>query len=77
MDVKEVNSMVSANVRAEFARYRVSPSQMAERIGISESGITKKLAGTNPFTVAELLALAEVMNVPLARFVAPPTDLNQ
>jgi len=60
---------VAAEVRAELARQRISQTQLAERLNISQAGISRRLSGETPFEINELVAIAEFLCVPVARFL--------
>ena len=54
---------VAATVRAEMARRRVTQDQVAQRLGLSQSAVSRRLGGHLPFDVAELSAVAEILGV--------------
>lgn len=51
------------NVRAEMARAGVSQADLAARVGLSQSALSKRLRGVVPFRVDELDAIARVLRV--------------
>ena len=53
------------NVRAEMARAGVSQIDLAERVGLSQSGLSKRLRGVVPFDVNELDSIATALGVPV------------
>lgn len=57
---------VGANVRAEMAREGVTQTALANSLGRSQSGLSKRLRGVVPFSVADLVDIAEVLGVDVA-----------
>jgi transcriptional regulator with XRE-family HTH domain len=53
-------------VRAEMARHRVAQNAVAAHLGLSQTAISKRLAGTVPFDINELTRTAELLGVDLA-----------
>ncbi len=71
MDDKQVavrSADVAAEVRAHLARRRVRHCAAAEVIGIGQASMSRRLAGEYPFTVVELLKLADHLNVDIRSF---------
>lgn len=64
---------VGATVRAEMARRKITQRQVAEKLGISQTQVSRRLDGTVSFNVDELEAVAQVLGLPVALFVAQPT----
>ena len=60
------------NVRAEMARAGVSQIDLAERVGLSQSGLSKRLRGVVPFDVNELDAIATALGVPVVSLLPQP-----
>jgi transcriptional regulator with XRE-family HTH domain len=61
--------IVAANVRAEMARQQIKQSEVAIAIGVGQSGVSKRLAGTVAFDVNELAQIAVLLGVPVARLL--------
>ena len=55
----------AANVRAELARAGVSGRSAALALGWSPSRMARRLSGETPFTVEEVAALAQHLEIPL------------
>lgn len=53
-------------MRAELARARVSQSTLAKDGPFSQSSLSRSLAGSRSFTVAELTFIAQYLGVPVA-----------
>lgn len=60
------------NVRAEMARAGVSQIDLAERVGLSQSGLSKRLRGVVPFDVNELDSIATALGVPAVSLLPQP-----
>jgi predicted transcriptional regulator len=54
---------VAANIRAELARQKVSQSQVAEVLGVSQAAVSRRLSGALPFELDEIAAVADLLNV--------------
>lgn len=59
-------------VRAELARARTSARKMATDLGWSKTSLSRRLNGEYPFTITQLCAIANYLEVPLN--VLLPTD---
>lgn len=64
---------VAAEVRAQMARKRVTQTDLAAALGVSQMTISRRLNGRAPFDVEELAAVALALDVPLATLVTEPT----
>jgi transcriptional regulator with XRE-family HTH domain len=56
----------AANIRAEMARRSIRQIVLAQRLGLSQAAISRRLKGETEFSVAELLVVAELLGVPAA-----------
>ncbi len=52
-----------------MARRSMSQTQIAERLGISQPAVSARLLGRTPFDVNELVAIAEVLGVPVSTLI--------
>ena len=66
------DEMVSAEVRAEAARRRVTGARLAHALDLSPMSMSRRMNGHQPFTVGELAAIADELHVPIVRLL--PTD---
>lgn len=48
-----------------MARQRASVRVVADATGISKSNLQRRLDGTYPFTITQLVAIAQYLNLPL------------
>ncbi|AMS03532.1 helix-turn-helix DNA binding protein [Gordonia phage Guacamole] len=63
------SATVAANVRAELARRQVAAQQLAEGIGLSRVTLSRRLNGHAPWTIDEIAATAEFLNVPVESLI--------
>lgn len=61
---------VADNIRAEVARRKLSQVKLAEQVGIRQQALSRRLNGTTPFRIDELVRIAAVLDIPLAELVA-------
>jgi len=61
---------VAANVRAELARKRISQTKVAEHLNVSRQNVAQRLNGKVDFRVSELIAIAGLLDIPVAALVA-------
>lgn len=59
-----ISAEVGANIRAEMARRGVAQMTLAAAVGVSQSGLSKRLRGHTPLGVDELLRIAAYLDVP-------------
>jgi transcriptional regulator with XRE-family HTH domain len=64
---------VANEVRAQLARRRISGQQAADRLGWTQGYIQRRLAGKVAFDVADLGALAALLEVPVTAFFVAPS----
>lgn len=57
---------VAANVRAEVARRRIRQGAIAERLGMDQRAVSRRLLGEVEFSATELQAVAELVGVPIS-----------
>lgn len=65
---------LASNIRAECARQRVSQSKIAEVLGVSQPGVSRRLNGAMPFTVNELFDLANLFNIKVSQLLPLDDD---
>jgi transcriptional regulator with XRE-family HTH domain len=64
---------VAATVRAEMARRRTRQTVLAQRLGMSSTAVSRRLTGETPFSVPELMAVADVLGMPVADLMPETT----
>jgi transcriptional regulator with XRE-family HTH domain len=65
---------VAEEVRAALARRRIKQTTLAEKLGLSQPAISRRLAGEIEFSITELTLAAELLEVPLADLLPSPTE---
>lgn len=66
---------VSAEIRAELARQQMSQRRLAELLGMDPAMVSRRLIGTNySFTTTDLDRIAELLGVPVDRFLTSPAS---
>jgi transcriptional regulator with XRE-family HTH domain len=68
----EQSRLISAQIREELARRRISRQLLADRAKISISTLEKALSGRRPFTLATTIRLEEALGVSLRNNHAAP-----
>ena len=70
------HEIVAAEVRAELARQQMSGVRAARALGWTQNYISMRLRGAIPFSIADLTAVAQLLEVPVTtfftRFEMPP-----
>lgn len=59
---------IAGEVRAEMARQQLSGIRAAKLLGWTQNYISRRLSGTVPFDVADLQAIADLLEVPVTKF---------
>jgi len=59
-------AVIAANVRAESSRRGISSLQLAAHLDLSQPAISRRMWGHVAFTGAELQAIAELLEMPIA-----------
>lgn len=66
----ESRQKVAGEVRAEAARQKVTVTALAEATGMSRVILGRKLNGSAPIGIEELVRISRALNVPMSRFLA-------
>lgn len=59
---------IAEEVRAAIARRKVKQTDIAEIIGLSQAGVSRRLSGASPFSATELGVIAKFLGVSVATF---------
>ena len=63
MHRSQPSSRVAANVRAELARRRLTGSDLAKAIGLTQGSLSRRTTGVQPFSIDELHDVADFLGV--------------
>lgn len=69
VSISTPSEAVAAEVRAQLARHRISQAAAAKHLEIGQASMSRRLAGTYPFTVDELYKLADLLNLDPSQLV--------
>ena len=61
---------IAANVRAEVARAQVTQTDLGEALGLTQTQVSRRLAGHVEFGATELAVLADYLGVAVSTFYA-------
>ena len=67
----ELSLRVAAEVRAWMARRGVRQETLAAQMGLSQSALSMRLRGRTRWTINDLAAVSEALDVPMATLLAP------
>lgn len=72
-------SHIAGEIRAEMGRQRLSQTELARRIGISQAAFSRNLNGQVPLTIDFIASVADALDVPVTRFIDTPglTGISQ
>ena len=59
---------IAGEVRAQMARQKMSGRQLAQKTGLKQPTLARKIAGQVDFSVPELMSVADVLGIPLSTF---------
>jgi transcriptional regulator with XRE-family HTH domain len=60
-------ALVAANLRAELGRADISGVQLAQALGVSQAWVSRRITGSTPLDVEDLVSIADVLDVPVSR----------
>lgn len=75
-ELTAIADRVSASVRAELARVRISGKQLARDLGIPYPILARRLNGEVAFRADQLARIAEYLDIPVQRLYGPPSDVE-
>jgi len=71
MTTSRVAEPVLTEIKVWMARRRINQSELADKLGVAQSWISKRLAGKVSLTVNDLGLISEALDVPVAEFFRP------
>lgn len=69
--VTDAQEKIAQNVRAVVARRRVRQTEIQAALGLSESTVSRRMAGASSWKAAELVALSVLCDCPLPDLYGP------
>lgn len=66
----QISERIAAEVRAELARQALTQQELADRLGLTQWWVSRRVTGLTPIGAAELVRIAEALNVPVIQFLA-------
>lgn len=64
-------ALIAGEVRAWLARRSLSQADLAERLGVARSAITRRMKGERLFSIIELMEIADWLDIELADLLGP------
>lgn len=65
------NEWIAGTIRAELARRKLSGRSVAGRMGMPVNTFRRRLNGEIPFDVSDLVAVADILSVPVVDLLPP------
>lgn len=69
-DRDPVSDAIAGEIRAEMARKRITGSTMARMLGWGQQYLSRRLTGSVPLHVGEVVKIADYLEIPLERLFA-------
>ena len=69
-----VDRAVGEEVWVQMRRRNMAQKDLATRLGVSQSAVSKKLSGVRPWSVAELYVVSDLFRVPPCVFASRVSD---
>ena len=71
------NEVVAAEIRAEMARRQCRQADLTQVLGVSQSGVSARLAGRIPLSVTDLVLIAHWLEIDPARLLSPLAPVRE
>lgn len=68
---QRVSADVAEEVRVAMTRRRISQARLASALGLSQAAVNRRLSGAVDFTISELRAVADALEVDITDLIAP------
>ena len=72
-----VSEAIAGEFRAEMARKRITGSTLAKMLGWGQQYLSRRLTGTVPLHVGEMVKIADYLEIPLERLFARVAPAQQ
>ena len=76
VEIRDLDEVIGERVHQEMWRRHVSQTALAKVMGIGQSGVSKKLRGLTPWTVADLMTAASALGVEPGRLMPSPDAIE-
>lgn len=63
---------VADSVRAELARRKITQTELAEALGMTQPAVSRRMSGAVPFDTEELGRIADLLGVPMSVLFGEP-----
>jgi transcriptional regulator with XRE-family HTH domain len=74
--IANIETAVSEEILALMGRRRISQTKLAEHLGINQGTLSKRLRGTQPWTITDLEAVAEFFDVSITALFPVTVDVR-
>jgi transcriptional regulator with XRE-family HTH domain len=64
-----LREQVATEVRRELAAARMTPTELARRLGVSQTTVWRRISGEVAFDVDDLQKIADILGVPVGRLL--------
>jgi transcriptional regulator with XRE-family HTH domain len=68
------DQLIGERIHQIMWRQRVTQGQLAARLGLTQTGVSKKIHGERPWFASELIAVAKVLNTQVSALL--PVDFD-
>lgn len=68
MTTSRSTESVLTEIKVWMARRRINQSELADKLGVAQSWVSKRLAGKVAMSVSDLTAISDALDVPAAEF---------
>lgn len=72
-----LHQAIAAEVRAYLARRQLTGVATARRLGWTQNYMSRRLSGTAPFSLDDLQAVADLLEVPVTAFFDVPGSISR
>jgi transcriptional regulator with XRE-family HTH domain len=69
-----LSEQVTAELRAEIGRQRLTHTELARRMGVTQPTVTRWVNGTNRLDLDDFERLCRALDLPPERFLRAPED---
>lgn len=72
-----LREQVATEVRRELAAARMTPTELARRLGVSQTTVWRRISGQVAFDVDDLQKIADILGVPVGRLLPRPVQTTE